>query len=113
MLEHLIEPITILSAAHGFIHFMNPYNTAYGAGAVIFTVHMEKLRNSEVQKYALSYILSNVVMGGDGMQTQVVWLQAPTSVPTVLDFPTEFAADVLPAVFSVLFVVGGGGDGGV
>lgn len=33
---------------------------------------------------------------------------APSTHKSVLDFSTEFAADVLPAIFSVLFVVGGG-----
>lgn len=64
---------------------------------------MEKPRNSEVQKYALSHTRSNGWRWNADPGSV-----APSTHKSVLDFPTEFAADVLPAIFSVLFVVVGG-----
>lgn len=64
LLEHLPEPITILSAVHGLILLIF---ISSGPGAIIFTSHMEKLRNRE--ENAHSPIDRN---GGDGIETQVV-----------------------------------------
>lgn len=44
-----------------------------------------------------------MVASGDGIQTQVVWLQAPRSVSAVLGFLTEPVANVHSGIFLVLF----------
>lgn len=52
-----LERITIRS--YTWINSINLYSASYGTGATVFTLHMGKVRNTEIKKHAHCHINSN------------------------------------------------------